>query len=314
MTTERFHSLLAGIIEVEVGFNRDRAIGYAMSFSSLKEFITVPKEKLFGPIGVSGKPTMRIKKEQIEAIDQLRKQKLDGKKTVSDNYISAISRRFATRQIEMIQRMNLKTLNVNPLLVNVLNIHTPLELVSFHVEAAATRSIVTSMGFYLEQLVWASSDTIEKAPRTSNWDFNLTRGGKSHWLQIKSGTNDMDKDQIVHWAEKIKEKIVDGEKAYLGFAYGKKSDDTVSLGLLKKYLPDWEMRVLVGKELWQFVSNDSRHHRRVCNILRQTALTVLHKSSIVSEMDAAIKRITSEFEAKYGRSEKAVEKYVQKIL
>lgn len=313
MTIERFHSLLAGIIVAEVGFDRDRAIGYATSFSSLKEFMTVPKEKLFGPIGVSGKPTMRIKGEQIEAIDLLRKKRLDAKRTVSDNYISVISRRFATRQIEMIQRMNLGTLNVNPLLVNVLNIHTPFELVSFHVEAAATRSIVTSMGFYLEQLVWASSNSIKKAPNT-NWDFNLTRDGKNHWLQIKSGTNDMDKDQIVHWAKKIEEKIAEGDKAYLGFAYGKKSDDVVSLGLLKKYLPDWEMRVLVGKELWQFVSGDSRHHARICNILRQTALTVLHKASIVDEMTAAIKRITVEFKTIYGQDEKAVEKYIQKIL
>ncbi len=71
---------------------------------------------------------------------------------------------FAMRQVEMIRTMNLNTLNVNPLLVKALNIHTPSELVSLHVEMAATRSIVTSMGFYLEQLVWASSESIEKAP------------------------------------------------------------------------------------------------------------------------------------------------------
>jgi hypothetical protein len=203
---------------------------------------------------------------------------------------------------------------VNPLLVKVLNIHTPRELVGFQVEMAATRSIVTSMGFYLEQLVWASSDEIEKAPRDSNWDFKMTRGGRNHWLQIKSGPNDMDKDQISHWAKKIEEKISAGDEAYLGFTYGKKAAVSVTLGLLKQYLPDWEMRVMVGKELWQFVSGDPQHHTRLCNILRQAALTVLHKSSIVSELNIAVKRITTEFETKYGHGEEAVEKFIREIL
>ncbi len=124
----------------------------------------------------------------------------------------------------------------------------------------------------------------------------------------------MDKDQISHWAKKIEEKISAGDKAYIGIAYGNKSDGTVSLGLLKKYLPDWEMRVLVGKELWQFVSCDPQHHTRLCTILRQAALTVLHKASIVSELNAAVKHITAEFEAKYGHGEKAVEKFIHEIL
>jgi hypothetical protein len=177
-----------------------------------------------------------------------------------------------------------------------------------------SRSIVTSMGFYLEQLVWASSDDIEKAPRDSNWDFKMTRGRRNHWLQIKSGPNDMDKDQISHWAKRIEEKISAGDEAYLGFTYGKKSAVSVTLGLLKQYLPDWEMRVMVGKELWQFVSGDPQHHTRLCNILRQAALTVLHKSSIVSELNNAVKRITTEFETKYGRGEEAVGKFIHEIL
>ena len=314
MTTERFHSLLAGIIEAEIGFNRERSLVYASGFSNLKEFLTISKNKLVGPIGVSGKPVLRLKDSQIDAIVRLRKTQIDPKQSVSENYISAVSRKFAMRQVNMIRAMSRDTLVVNPLLVKALNIHTPLELVSLHVEMAASRSIVTSMGFYLEQLVWASSESIEKAPRDSNWDFKLTRGGRNHWLQIKSGTNDMDKDQISHWAKKIEEKISAGDEAYIGIAYGNKSDATVSLGLLKQYLPDWEMRVLVGKELWQFVSGDPKHHTRLCVILRQSALAVLHKASIVSELKVAVKRITAEFEAKYGRGEQAVEKFIYEIL
>jgi hypothetical protein len=314
MTTERFHLLLGGIIEVELDFARERARTFASGFRNFAEFLSVPKSRLVGPMTASGKPVLRLKDEQIELLHKLRKKRLNAKQTISENYIAAISRKFATRQVEMIRAMNLDSLSVNPLLVKVLNIHTPRELVSFQVEMAATRSIVTSMGFYLEQLVWASSDNIEKAPRDSNWDFKMTRGLRAHWLQIKSGPNDMDKDQISHWAKKIEEKISAGDEAYLGFTYGKKSAVSVTLGLLKQYLPDWEMRVMVGKELWQFVSGDPQHHTRLCNLLRQAALTVLHKSSIVSELNIAVKRITAEFEAKYGHGEEAVEKFIREIL
>lgn len=214
----------------------------------------------------------------------------------------------------MLRALNLESLTVNPLLIKVLNVHTPRELVGLNVEMAATRSIVTSMGFYLERLVWASSDTIEKAPSTSNWDFKLTRGKKKHWLQIKSGPNDMDKDQISHWAARIKEKLSEGDEAYIGITYGKKSTASVSLGLLKQYLPNWEMHVLVGKDLWEFVSGDPKYSSRLCDILRQAALSVLHESSIVSELNSAVMRITKEFETKYGSGEAAVDKYIREIL
>ena len=82
MTIERFRLLLAGIIEAEIGFNRERAIIYASGFSSLKEFLAVSKSKLTGPTGVSGKPVLRIKKDQIELLDQLRRKQLNAKQTI----------------------------------------------------------------------------------------------------------------------------------------------------------------------------------------------------------------------------------------
>ena len=124
----------------------------------------------------------------------------------------------------------------------------------------------------------------------------------------------MDKDQISHWAKRIKEKTSAGAEAYIGFAYGKRSSASVSLSLLKQYLPEWDRRVMVGKELWQFVSGNQQHHKRLCEILRNAALTVLHKSSIVSELNLAVKRINAEFEARYGHGEDAVEKFIQEIL
>ena len=131
MTTERFHLLLGGIIEVELDFARERARTFASGFRNFAEFLSVPKSRLVGPMTASGKPVLRLKDEQIELLHKLRKKRLNAKQPISENYIAAISRKFATRQVEMIRAMNLDSLSVNPLLVKVLNIHTPRELVSF---------------------------------------------------------------------------------------------------------------------------------------------------------------------------------------
>jgi hypothetical protein len=314
MTIDRFRLLLAQIIEVEMGFSRERAVIYASSFVSLKQFLSVPKQKLCGPIGVDGKPAIRISSKQMEVFDEWRKKSINTKLDIADNYIAVMSRRFALRQVDMVRNITLERLNVNPLLVQVLNIHDPSELIRLHVEMAASRSIVTSMGFYLEQLVWASSECIERAPRESNWDFKLTRRSRTHWLQIKSGPNDMDKDQISHWAKKIAEKISEGNDAHIGFAYGKKSTASVSLGLLKKYLPDWEVHVLVGKDLWHFLSGEKDYSHHLCNILRQTAMSVLKKDSILTEIAATSARVTQEFVNRYGVGERAVERFIREIL
>ncbi|BBD63722.1 hypothetical protein NIES4072_26220 [Nostoc commune NIES-4072] len=51
---------------------------------------------------------------------------------------------------------------------------------------AATRSIVTSMGFFIEDLLLTSSDTVEKAPNKSGWDLvKTTSNGEKFWLQIR---------------------------------------------------------------------------------------------------------------------------------
>ncbi|RAM48159.1 MAG: hypothetical protein C6Y22_29355, partial [Hapalosiphonaceae cyanobacterium JJU2] len=215
--------------------------------------------------------------------------------TIAENYLAVISRVFIQKQLDMIRSLTLKKLNPNPFLIRALNLDTPNEVVRLNVYMAATRSIVTSMGFFIEDLLLTSSDTVEKAPKKSGWDLiKTTSDGEKFWLQIKSGPNNMDKDQVVYWSEKIQEKLKEGYKAYIGFTYGKITSKTVTIGLLKQILPDWEIQTLIGKDLWNFLSEDPDYSSKLFEVLRESAQQVLHQKSLSEEIDSCADRVTDE--------------------
>ncbi|WP_218653160.1 PmeII family type II restriction endonuclease [Nostoc sp. TCL26-01] len=234
---------------------------------------------------------------------------------MAENYLCIISRVFSQKQLDMVRSLALKDLNPNPFLIRALNLETPNEVVRLNVYMAATRSIVTSMGFFIEDLLMTSSDTIEKAPNKSGWDLiKTTSDGEKIWLQVKSGPNNMDKDQVVYWAEKIQEKIREGDKAYIGFTYGKRTSKTVTIGLLKQILSDWEIQTLIGKELWYFLSEDHDYSSKLFEFLRKSAHQILYQNSLSEEIDRCADRITDEFIQDFGDGDQGVCNYINSIF
>lgn len=313
--TEKLHEMLAFVLKNDVGLTDGKARSLASYFSSVSEFLSVTKESLANVKGIGGRRTITLTEDEISRIIQIRDLGyLDANTSVSQNFLGVISRAFTKRQEEMINSLDLSRLSPNPLLIKALNIHTPEELVKVNVYMVVTRSIVTSMGFFVEHLLLASSDSIEKGPRGSGWDLVKKKGRDTHWIQVKSGPNDMDKDQIVYWSEKIAEKISEGDKAYIGMTYGKKTNETVTLGLMKQLLPDWEMKTLVGRELWDFVSDDPAYHAKLFDTLRRSAQQVLQQQSICEEIENCVDRIIGEFRSAYGDGEEGVLKYIESIF
>ena len=88
----------------------------------------------------------------------------------------------------------------------------------------------------------------------------------------------------------------------------------MTFGLLKTYLPDWEIRTLVGRELWDFLGDDPDYHSKLCKALREAAHQVLGEQSFAEEIGKCAERITDEFIALYGSGEKGVLKYLEDIF
>jgi len=314
--SERLHEMLAFILEKDAGLTRGRARSVASYFADIESFLGATRSDMEEIRGIGRRRTIRLRSEEIDRIMEVKERGyLDPGRPVSDNFLAAISRDFTKRQLEMIQGLNLDNLNPNPFLIKTLNLHTPKEVVRINVYMAATRSIVTSMGFFVEKLLLASSDSVEKAPRGSGWDIiKEGDGGQRHWIQVKSGPADMDKDQIVYWSQKIQEKLSEGENAYIGITYGKRTNVTVTIGLMKQLLPDWELKTLIGRELWDFISDDPEYHTRLFDTLRRSAQAVLASHSICEEIERCVDRVTGEFVAKYGDGDAGVSNYISDIF
>lgn len=311
---ENLHEMLAFLMENDVGLSRGKARSLASYFADIKTFLESEEEDLLNIKGISGKRTINLTEEEIQNISNIKKiGYLDPNVKVSENYLAAISRAFTKRQLKMIESLSLGKINPNPFLIQTLNLKTPEELIRINVYMTATRSIVTSMGFFVENLLLASSESVEKG--SDGWDIVKTdRKSGKHWVQVKSGPNDMDKDQIVYWAEKIQKKIIEGDGAYIGTTYGKRTNKTVTFGIMKQLLPDWEMKTLIGKELWDFISDDPNYHTKLFNILSKSAYQILQSNSICSEIELCITRLKKDFIGKYGDGNNGVLKYINEIF
>ncbi len=282
-------------------------------FTSIGEFLSCTKEQLAGLRSASGKPVPLSDSDIMKIIEISRSGVVSGDLTLVDNYIRTMARDFARRQVENIRALALERLNINPLLVRSLNLRTPLELLEFNVNAAVSRSIVTSMGYFVQRLLETTSDEVENV--RAGWDL-VKRGkdGTNHWIQVKSGPNDMDKDQILYWLEKIKEVERAGDRGYIGITYGRRDSPAVSLSLMRTYLPDMEVRTLVGKELWDFLSGDSNFHSRLFDDLRAAALAILGNKSIQEEINGKVHELLAVFEQRYGSGEEGVSNYINSIF
>lgn len=308
------HQLLTFALKSEAKFSPTRAMVMASRFATLKEFLTVRAEALREIQSVTGKKILFLTETQISAVKALQASGiLSTKRDTSENFLVLIARDFARKQTKMLDGLTLDRMSPNPLLIKCLNLKTPRQVVELNVYMFATRSIVTSMGFLVEKLLLTSSSAVSKAEQP--WDIVKTdTKGRRHWIQVKSGPNDMDADQIRHWAGLIADRMTKRDKPYIGTTYGKRDGGSVTMGLFKTYLPDWKNRTLIGKELWDFISDDPHYHDKLFPLLAEAASQILGTQSIEQRIQVRIEQITKEFCDRYGSSRRAVEKYVTDIF
>jgi hypothetical protein len=130
---------------------------------------------------------------------------IDANLSVQENFVKILATRFISRQLLMIENMQLETLNVNPILSGALNLNNEEDLIRYYTYQAISRSIVTSAGFLVEDLLLYASDSIvggkhDEHGEETKWDLVVERLGEvKAYLEIKSGPNDLDKAQIHHY-------------------------------------------------------------------------------------------------------------------
>jgi hypothetical protein len=89
---------------------------------------------------------------------------------------------------------------------------------------------------------------------------------------------------------------------------------TVSLGILKQLIPDWELRTLIGRDLWDFVSGNEGYVDFVMQTLREAALDVLKDNTIMDEINLCVEKVVQEFISEYGDGAEGVDNYISNIF
>ncbi len=275
----------------------------------IDEFCETTSEELADMKSPKGRALLRgDEPERVETASRT----YDRSQDVRGNWVSLLAGRFTARQLETINSLSLESLTINPFLVRSLKLEEPDDIVRFNVYQAVTRSIVTSMGNAIEAIALRSGgERIEQG--NSGFDLKKTLGDETFWIQIKSGTNTMNVDMVRYFREKASQKERQSERnvARLGLTYGKK--EQVS-GQIRGNLPEFDERVIVGRELWEFVSGEDGYHERVLAAMENAAQKSLGSNSVIDAVEDSIVRITAEFQAKYGVGPDAVKRSIEGFI
>ena len=175
-----------------------------------------------------------------------------------------LTKDFISSQINTVRSINLDNIDINPLLIEALDLKEPKEILSFVLYQHVTRSVVTAWGTCVENMVkYAGSEAVARNHQLvgKNFDLKKSLDGIDFYLQIKSGPNTMNVG-MVHSLNETIAKLSEENKALLGMTYGKR--ERISNQIMGN-LKDPDNQTKVGRELWDFVSEETDYYKIVIN-------------------------------------------------
>lgn len=268
------------------------------SIEDFNNLTTIEGERCFSPL---------TPKEQ-QALLQLQND-CDTNLSLEQNFIKILTKDFVRKQAKVIDNITVEDLNANPLLCRALKLNTPEDFLKFYAYSALSRSIVTSMGFLVQELMLYSNTNVydgKNYPESygTKWDVVIEGlDGVRSYIEVKSGPNDLDKTQILAYDRAIKKVLENNEKAFLGITYGKPDGNYVSTSILETYVENWRDKTLIGKDLWDYISNNESYHEILMNTIQETAEAFLGVESLIEKIDNKIKSLLVDFDLNYGSME-----------
>ena len=215
-------------------------------------------------------------------------------------------KRFTSRVKELVDRVSASDLidqaGVNPYLAKALGFRTIGEVVEFAINRRAERSLGTSFGNVLDDTVrlllgGVKGRDVAKATGAKWmdwWDVALV--DKKAVMSVKSGPADMDKDQVMYFAQRAREAEKNGYRPYLVFAYGKQAFGVIETYLVHNGLST-EKYLRIGKSIFGEFLGDPSYYEKALALFDAAGKDVGDLFTLVEEKSSAV---TKELEAKYG--------------
>jgi len=250
--------------------------------------------------------TVPINNEQLDKI-KLIQNNINENDSLIILYADLVIREFLNNIQKNIADLSLDNINCNPFLGAALKLsENPEKFFKFNAWSSIQRSIVTSFGSTVEKLLLYCNSDIEKGSSPDGgekWDLLKNINGINHWLEIKSGTNDMDKTQVERYKNKMERAEERGDVALFGFSYGRIERSTVTLGLLSSYIENWEQKVKIGGDLWDFLSGQDQYADTLMILITQISNQAFGNQDVIDLIDLKTEQIISEFENNYENLE-----------
>lgn len=225
---------------------------------------------------------------------------------VRETWLFKLSYDFIHSQVEMLLNLDLDNIDINPLLMEALDLDEPKEILSFTVYQTVTRSVVTAWGTCVEKMVkyvgCEDNDSKIKALKGKNFDLKKCLGKDEYYVQIKSGPNTMNVGMVESLNETIA-KLPAGKKAFLGMTYGTR--DRISVQIMGN-LKDPDTQTKVGRELWDFVAEEKGYYKKVIDVVSDSTKGILSES-FIDMMHKRIDTLVQQWKKKYkGMSHKQI--------
>ena len=284
------------------------AIAIARYYETLDNFLNANFLTLSNIITVNGRRIVRESsmKGILEVVQDIPKGY-----SVKEIWIRVLVKDFLDTQVSMLENISLNSLTINPFLVRALELNNPTEVIRFNLYQHVTRSIVTSWGFCVERILrYTGAEDIPEAK--TGFDIQKVYEDIIHYIQIKSSPNSMNVDMVRWLNRKVKEleERDSGYRPLLGLTFGRKEQVA---GQITGNIDLPEYNILVGKELWDFISEETNFHCKVLDTISEVTGGVLPRS--FSDMvDEKFKELLVEWIQKYGDGESSVDKVVDELF
>lgn len=274
---------------------------HGFKYASIEDFnnlTTIEGERCFSPLTPKERQALLLLQADC-----------DTNLSLEQNFIKILTKDFIRKQAKAIDNITIEELNANPLLCRALKLNTPEEFIKFYAYSALSRSIVTSMGYLVQDLMLYSNTNVydgKNYPESygTKWDVVIEGlDGVRSYIEVKSGPNDMDKTQILSYDKAIMKVLEHHEKAFLGITYGKPDGNYVSTSILETYVENWRDKTLIGKELWDYISGNESYHEILMNTIQETAEAFLGNESLIEKIDNKIEILLADFQLNYGSME-----------
>ena len=283
------------------GIGDKTAKAVAVQFEDAEVFARCTEAELLNWKSQTGKQV--LKPQQAKDIVALRDEFMPRtSRDIRQLWISALIRDFVENALHEINQTDFEKLLINPFLIRAFNFTDHREVIRFCFYQKVTRSIVTSWGFIVEDMLIVTGSV---KTRSKGFDLRVERDGKIYDLQIKSSPNTMNVEAVDTLNANIK-KLEEAQTSIgmLGVTYGVKTQ-------LSAMMQKVEGEVLIGRDLWDFVADEKGYTEKV---LQWAAKGMPGNTDFGAILEAKEKLIAKEWEAKYGTGiasiEKALERYV----